>query len=167
MKQAKLTVENLDICPNNSLINEFHPSSSSVKSKIESFASVGIIEFQNNQWIKSLQKKDALFPGESGWVTISQSQNSINFNGWASIPISKKPADYVLIGVHDKNQFVPLTFVLPHLKRTDVQNALKVKGHSNYGFNKTIKMPKHLSKLTPYCYSVNEADNKYYKISEI
>ena len=167
MKQAKLTVENLDICPNNSLINEFHPSSSSVKSKIESFASVGIINFQNNQWIKSLQKKDALFPGESGWVTISQSQNSINFNGWASIPVSKKPADYVLIGVHYKDQFVPLTFVLPHLKRTDVQNALKVKGHSNYGFNKTIKMPKHLSKLTPYCYSVNEADNKYYKISEI
>ncbi|MDC0368883.1 hypothetical protein OAN13_04230 [Opitutales bacterium] len=167
MKQAKLTVENLDICPNNSLINEFHPSSSSVKSKIESFASVGIIDFQNNQWIKSLQKKDALFPGESGWVTISQSQNSINFNGWASIPVSKKPADYVLIGVHYKDQFVPLTFVLPHLKRTDVQNALKVKVNSNYGFNKTIKMPKHLSKLTPYCYSVNEADNKYYKISEI
>ena len=116
MKQAKLTVENLDICPNNSLINEFHPSSSSVKSKIESFASVGIIEFQNNQWIKSLQKKDALYPGESGWVTISQSQNSINFNGWASIPISKKPADYILI-VFTTKSFRPINIhSSPHKK---------------------------------------------------
>ena len=167
MKQAKLTVENLNICPNNSLITEFHPSSSSIKSKIKSFASVGIIEFQNNQWIKSLQKKDALYPGESGWVTISQSQNSINFNGWASIPISKKPADYILIGVHDKNHFVPLTFILPHIKRTDVQNALKVGGSSTYGFNKTIELPKQLSNITPHCYSINEKDKKYYKLSEI
>ena len=33
MKQAKLTIENLNICPNNSLISELHPNSYIVRMK--------------------------------------------------------------------------------------------------------------------------------------
>ena len=126
MKQAKLTIENLNICPNNSLISELHPNSYIVRMKSKSFASAGLIKYQNNNWILDLEKTDAHFPGESGWVTISKNNHSYNFNGWGSIPKTKKPPDYILIGVHDRDQFIPITFILPHVKRPDVQKALKV-----------------------------------------
>jgi hypothetical protein len=168
MLQAKLTVENLNICPKNSLITEFYPGSRTlIKEKSYLFAKSGIIKFSENDWITKIPPKKEIFSGESGWVSVVRSNNGIRLHGWASIPYSKKPADYVLVGIHKKNRFIPLTFILPHVERKDVQSVLGDQDESIYGFDKFIELhPEHI-KNKIFLYSINISDLSYYKLSEV
>jgi len=166
MRQAKLTVENLNICPGNSLISEFYPSRLLISEKSHLFAKRGLIKFSQNEWITKISPKNENFLGESGWVTIVRSKSAIRLHGWASIPSTKRPADYVLVGIHLQNRFIPLTFIIPHVIRNDVRKVLGDNDESIYGFDKLVELyPEYIkSKIT--LYSVDLSNRSYYKLSE-
>jgi hypothetical protein len=166
MRQAKLTVENLNICSGNSLISEFYPSRSLIKEKSHLFAESGLIKFSQNDWITKISPKTENFLGESGWVTIVRSNRAIRLHGWASIPSTNKPADYVLVGIHVENRFIPITFIIPHVIRNDVRKVLGDNGESIYGFDKFVEFNPEYKNGKITLYSIDLSDRCYYKLSE-
>ena len=161
MKQCKLSVENLDICPQNPLISDFHPAPETVKIKAKSFAKNHILKFSGNQWIlKAVPHHNT----NCGFVTTTVNTHTVNLFGWATIPGTKKPADYILVATKIDNQIIPISLLLLELKRDDVNKALNANKNIVFGFDKTLKISHADNQI--YSYAVDNNQKQIYKLNE-
>ena len=161
MKQCKLTVENLDICPNNPLISDFHPAPTTIQLKAKSFNENKLMKFSGRNWLLNTTPTN---DPSCGFVTTTTNSRTVNLFGWATIPGTKKPADYVLTGTTKNEKIIPLSLLFLDVKRSDVKKALSSEHTEYFGFNKTFTIDKQLGEIS--CYAVDDKNKVLFKLTE-
>ena len=97
-------------------------------------------------------------------VTTTINTRTVNLFGWATIPGTKKPADYILVGSTNNDKIIPLSLLLLDVKRTDVNKALNSDDDYLFGFNKTFAIDRLQSELS--CYAVDSENKQIFNLTE-